>query len=53
LAASARPVRVPVLKPQICPGGQAAMAQFLQIPAKDKVIPVAGFVQSRSHEFGR
>ena len=26
---------------RICPGGQAAMAQFLQIPAKDKIVSVA------------
>jgi hypothetical protein len=29
------------------------MAQFLQVPAKDKVVSVAGFVQSRIGEFGR
>jgi len=36
-----------------CPGGQATMAQFLQVPATDGFVSVAGFVQSRSHEFGR
>jgi len=40
------------------PGGQASMAQFLQIPAKDKAASVAGpdsyrDVQSRNSEFGR
>jgi hypothetical protein len=36
-----------------CPGGQATMAQFLQVPAKDKFVSVAGFVQSRNHGFGK
>jgi hypothetical protein len=36
-----------------CPGGLATMAQFLQVPAKDKIVSVAGFVQSRSLGFGR
>jgi hypothetical protein len=39
--------------PENGPGGQATMAQFLQIPAKDKVVSVAGFVQSRSQGFGK
>jgi len=34
-------------------GTKSGMAQFLQIPANDKIVSVAGFVQSRSHEFGR
>jgi hypothetical protein len=25
----------------ICPGGEEGMAQFLQIPAKDKIVSVA------------
>jgi len=33
--------------PENSPGGQATMAQFLQVPAKDKVVSVTGFVQSR------
>jgi hypothetical protein len=33
--------------PQIFPGGQATMAQFLPVPANDKVVSVNGFVQSR------
>jgi len=32
---------------RICPGGQATMAQFLPVPANDKVVMVYGFVQSR------
>jgi len=32
---------------RISPGGQATMAQFLPVPANDKVVNVAGFVQSR------
>jgi hypothetical protein len=32
---------------------QATMAQFLQVPAKDKFVSVAGFVQSRNNEFGK
>jgi hypothetical protein len=32
---------------RISPGGQATMAEFLPIPANDKVVPVYGFVQSR------
>jgi len=36
-----------------CVPAIGGVAQFLQIPAKDKFVSVAGFVQSRSHEFGR
>jgi len=32
---------------RISPGGQATMAQFLPVPAKDKVVMINGFVQSR------
>jgi hypothetical protein len=32
---------------RICPGGQATMAQFLPVPANDKVVSVHGFVLSR------
>ena len=37
----------------ICPGGQDTMAQFLQVPAKEKVVSVVGFVQSRNHGVGK
>jgi hypothetical protein len=39
--------------PENCPGGQDTipmdrdkLAQFLQVPAKDKIVSVAGFVQA-------
>jgi hypothetical protein len=38
--------------PKYYPGGQATMAQFLQVPANDKIVSVAGFVESRK-KFGR
>jgi len=47
------PVTGPGTLAGICPGGEEGMAQFLQVPAKDKIVSVAGFVQSRSHGFGR
>jgi len=37
----------------ICPGGEEGMAQFLQVPAKDKIVSVAGFVQSRNNGIGK
>ena len=37
----------------ICPGGQAAMAHFLPVPAKDLPVSVAEFVQSRNNKFGK
>ena len=38
---------------RICPGGQADMAHFLQVPAKDLLVSIEGFVQSRNNGFGR
>ena len=47
------PVTDPGTLAGICPGGEEGMAQFLPIPAKDKIVSVAVFVQSRIHKFGR
>ena len=47
------PVTSPGTSAENCPGGEEGMAQFLPVPATDKIVSVAGFVQSRSHEFGR
>jgi hypothetical protein len=62
------PIRVPALPseafftrrrvPENCPGGQATMAQFLPVPAKESAVSVEGpdsyrDVQSRFYEAGK